>query len=195
MRVGTQGIYARVLWTQLLQQIRWFRDIGFTKPRDPVFPTRVDYDEAVVKELQELGRASDEAKEIYESFATGLVDSSRRLVDLALSQSFSLEKQLISVVYVADGEELSESFADSKDSAHHILELRFGAHGLKLRGDYLLKLLRLYRLHTAKETTLLDQIFLRRVFCVVQRYETLSGSSEGYQVMLIPYPVRLIHLP
>lgn len=187
MRVGMQGIYARILWTQLLQQVRRFRDIGYTQPRDPVFPCVVDDDEAVQKELEELlGRSTREAKEIYDAFASCLIQTSRHLIQLASSKRASEHRDasMISIVFAATGADVPESFSTWEDSAEHMVDMRFGESTLNLRGDYLLKLLRLYRLHTARDTSLLDHTFLRRAFCVVQRYETLSGSSEGYQVTL-----------
>ena len=185
MRIGMQGIYARVLWTQLLQQVRHFRDVGFTRPRDPIFPSMVDDDEPVLKELEELGMSPIDAKQIYDSFASCLVKTSQHLIQLAISNrsSSAVNDDSISIVF-SSGEDVPESFSTSSDSAEHMLELRFRNTVLRLRGDYLLKLSRLYRLHTSHDSLLLEQTFLRRVFCVVQRYETLSGSSEGYQVML-----------
>jgi hypothetical protein len=158
--------------------VRLFGDIG-VRARDPVFPFRVLKDTAVIKELVDMGRSEKQAEGTYEAFARVLEQTTVSLLHLAEQER--QRGQLVNhrIKVLVKGKPLH---CDMQLDAHSMLTLEFGGQEYVMRGDYLAKLLRLYRRHTAADAAVTDNDFLRRVFCVVARYETLSGASDGYQM-------------
>lgn len=174
-RVGMQGIYSRVLWTQLMEQARRQGEINSSRA-DPAFPSHVSpaEDSAVLDELIAAGRSEAQATDTYNVIASHLTAASSSMLRLAASEQSQLESRRVAVTPTLREELLIAS---------HMFQLALprgtSARPYPIRGDHLLKLLRLYRLHTAPATTCDDPTFLRRVFCVIARYETISGISDG----------------
>jgi hypothetical protein len=183
MKIGMQGIFSRILWTQLLEQIRKMRDIGYTYIKDPVIPSHISLDEQIIAELIEAGRSLEQAKLVYQGVSESLQESLVQLVRQASTIILHKNQQhVVHITYKDTTRQIDVNTIEQTLTSHDILVLTYESLSYEIRGDYLIKLLNLYHMHTDPHIVLNDVIFIRRVFCVVARYETLSGSSDGYQM-------------
>lgn len=92
MRIGMQGLFARILWSQLLEQVAKHGDVGVvaslkqqkvSKERDAIFPiAEPQRDLAVEKELVEMGRSAADASDLLQRLSNRLCSAGRYLVAL-----------------------------------------------------------------------------------------------------------------
>ena len=174
MRVGMQGIFGRVVWTQLLRHVQTRGDIGTDPCSDAVIVHSPVVDEAVTNELIEAGRTPHQAQVVMNA-----VSSKFSMACAALVQMHSSLKAGPLPSSVALQGKLKE---DGKYHDSVMYRLTFGGTSHTISGTHLQKLLKLYRTHTLNGCTSTEPTFLRRVFCVLARYELLSGTSDGYQM-------------
>lgn len=165
MKVGMQGIFARIMWYELLNQILTAGDVG-SAAVDSILPTAFEGDPAVLKEFVDGGRTEQEGRAIMHKVGRAMVSAAQRLLEMKRSQ---LSRPLGTKVTLT--QHLKGTWSIDYEGAKHFIS-----------SVHLDKLLRLYRLHSDQHAHLQDPLFLRRVYCVLARYETLSGKSDGYQM-------------
>jgi len=173
MKVGLQGMFGRIVWTQLLRHVQTNGDIGSDPTSDSVFVPAPVTDEAVTQELHEAGRSPEQAQRVMSTVYAKLREACATLVQ-AQSSSSSGSTSAVSLQ--------GKLQPDGQLQGEVMYRLSFGSTAYAISGKHLQKLLRLYSLHTQPGCAVADQVFLRRVFCVIARYELLSGSSDGYQM-------------
>jgi hypothetical protein len=173
MKVGLQGMFGRIVWTQLLRHVQTNGDIGSDPTSDAVFVPAPVTDEAVTQELHEAGRSPEQAQRVMSTVYAKLRDACASLVQAQSSSSGS-------TAAVSLQGKLAQP--DGQLQGDVMYRLSFSHAAYVISGKHLEKLLRLYSLHTHPGCAVTDPVFLRRVFCVIARYELLSGSSDGYQM-------------
>lgn len=172
MDAGMQGIFARIMWHQLLHQIYIHGDVGSSLSRDGIFPQTTVSDEAVTKEFIDAGRSTEQTYQIMTNVLEAMKKSCSTLAELrrkAISTDFKRDI-IVRVEDLGSGDQ------------RVFYNLSYESTVFQISEQHILKLLRLYKLHTDVNSTIQDPIFLRRVFCVLSRYDSLSGSSDGYQM-------------
>lgn len=179
MKIGMQGMFGRIVWTQLLKHVQNNGDIGTDPNSDAVFVPCPVVDEAVMQELVEAGRSPIQAQSIMRALYDKLAVACAALVKQhsSLTATSSLQEAK-SVAVTLQGKLQS----DGQLCTDVMYSLAYGSTSHIISGTHLKKLLGLYRSHTLQGCLPTDATFLRRVFCVIARYELLSGSSDGYQM-------------
>ena len=181
MRVGMQGIFGRVVWTQLLKHVQAHGDIGTDASSDAVFVPSPVVDEAVLQELVEAGRSPQQAQGVMQALYARLRAACKALVHARTAAAAAAQEG-------AQGQERDavslqgKLQTDGQIYPEVTYRMACGGTSHTISGTHLQKLLRLYRTHTLRGCPPTDPTFLRRVFCVLGRYELLSGSSDGYQM-------------
>ncbi len=174
--VGMQGVFARIMWHQLLCEIDTNGDIGSSMQRDGIFPMTTVDDEAVTKELIDAGRSVSDSNKIIQIVLDAMRKACKQLADMRRIPASNSS----AVTLTTEASNIVEGVKRQQRQVFY--SLRFGQKAFSVSDAHLQKLLRLYKIHTDKEATLEDSLFLRRVFCVIHRYESLSGASDGYQM-------------
>eukprot|EP01031_Cornospumella_fuschlensis_P033528 gene33528-40563_t len=162
--IGIQGLFARIVWYELLRQIQQQGDVG-VMTLDSILPADFEGDAAVKKELVDMGRSEKQVDSIMSLVGTALTSGSRDVLNKRRELIFSNE--ITRVALVKKG---IMYYLQYQKKEHVISETHFK------------KLLGFYQENTDKYSHDQDPLFLRRLFCVLSRYETLSGKSEGYQM-------------
>jgi hypothetical protein len=173
--MGMQGIFARIMWHQLLCEIDSNGDIGSSIKRDGIFPMTTVADEDVHKELVDAGRSASNANKIIENVLGEMRKACLQLAEIrkiAASQEYVITLTKAASVIVEGVESNQKQFYN----------IQYKEKVFSISEAHLLKLLRLYQIHTDKSATIESNLFLRRAFCVIHRYESLSGASDGYQM-------------
>jgi len=174
--VGMQGVFARIMWHQLLCEIDTNGDIGSSMQRDGIFPMTTVDDEAVTKELIDAGRSVSDSNKIIQTVLDAMRKACKQLADMRRIAASNSSAVTLST-------EASNIVEGVKTQQRQVFySLRFGQKAFSVSAAHLEKLLRLYKIHTDKTATLENSLFLRRAFCVIHRYESLSGASDGYQM-------------
>eukprot|EP01038_Epipyxis_sp_PR26KG_P014659 gene14659-19694_t len=172
MRIGLQGIFARILWSQLLHQVLTLGDVG-TISRDGVFPSIICEDEAVIKEFIEFGRTFQQSTDIIKKLTDSLIFANNHILNMRNNSD----------LFHTHNIELSENKNHQNNNHKSYLLIYHNKNkSFTISEQHLLKILTLYRLHTDDSASFDNPLFLRRLFCVIARYETLSGNSDGYQM-------------
>ena len=180
LKVGMQGMFSRVIWTQLLKHVQTNGDIGQDPESDATFVPSPVQDEAVMSELVEAGRTRQQAEAVMGRLYGQLRDACSRLVGLRRASS-AAGAAAAGAVALIDSNTAAAAAAPAA-APKTLYTLQCGASQYQISGVHLNKLLGLYRKHTAPDARPSDPLFLRRVYCVLARYELLSGSSDGYQM-------------
>lgn len=163
MRIGLQGLYSRIIWTQLLEQLRHFGELGTSSVlRDPLFPKQVFADPDVEAELIEAGRKKEEAAHIASSMALTLTSTSIHLLAFAASirADHSRDDSAISLAYSDGRPVVLKANLESDFNPSNMLRISFSSKLYLIRGDHFNKLLTLYRLHTSPSCAPLDPTFV-----------------------------------
>ena len=174
--IGMQGVFARIMWHQLLCEIDTNGDVGASMQRDGIFPMTTVDDEAVAKELIDAGRSVSDSNKIIQLVLGAMRKACLQLADMRSAAALSSQV----VTLTAEASTLVEGVKTQEKQVFYTL--RYGQKALSISDAHLQKLLRLYKIHTDAMATLENSTFLRRAFCVIHRYESLSGASDGYQM-------------
>ena len=178
MRAGLQRMFSRVLWTQKMREHCAFSSASTTASSselDPVFPARTSLDEAIVQELVDGGRTKAQAVSVLSILLSALERSAK-----AMKQSRdSLDEDA-----ARNGEVVTLSIPPAEtppsDFGGTLCELAFRTDYRHLiRYGHLVKLQAMFK---GGVVSLDEATFLRRVYCVLARYSSLSaGGSVGYR--------------
>jgi hypothetical protein len=177
--IGLQGLFARIMWHQLLCEIERSGDVGCSMQRDGIFPATTVRDEAVEKELVDAGRSPTDAEQVLTAVLISMQNACIRLAEMrniahTIDQSVNLCPD--------SAKDIQRTHQNPQNRPQQIYNLQYGSKTFCISSIHLQKLLRLYQTHTDPAATLDSTPFLRRTFCVLARYESLSGSSDGYQM-------------
>ena len=188
---GLQGLFARIMWHQLLCEIERSGDVGCSMQRDGIFPTTTVPDEAVTKELVDAGRSPTEAAQVLTTVLISMQRACSRLAEMRKTAHAIDQDVILSSGSMGDSN-VHEASTDGKVSRAHqnrqtrsrpqLYSLQYGSKAFSISHVHLQKLLHLYQIHTDPTASLETASFLRRTFCVLARYESLSGASDGYQM-------------
>ncbi len=166
MKIGMYGIYARVIWSQLLNQVVTVGDVG-SEVRDSIFPTAIMRDEAVEKEFIDASRTPQQARDILNKLGQALVDASANLVQLGAvnrSSMSSIQIELSIDNGSVSGSNKRKLTTDNEVitaiELHLVYNLRYGEVTHSISGSHFAKLLRLYRLHTDPATAVTNPVFV-----------------------------------
>ena len=148
MRIGLQGLFARIVWFALLEEVRTDGDVGSPR-RDSIFPRIFNADPNVLKELVEEGRTNAQAHQIVYAVGKFMEHAARRMCELRSLTTLKNEPEVVSLRQISD---------------QHQFELSYSGVQLQISDFHLNKLLRLYKLHTDSSATLSDAIFVSDVY-------------------------------
>ena len=179
MRSGLQRLFARVLWTQ---KMREHLEPGAESEADPVFPAHSSVDAAVLRELVDGGRTAEDARHVLDTLLGALVDSARLMQSNRAERDRAEEAEEEEVVSIPTANIARGS--ETTNHADELCSLAFQGASYHIRFGHLLKLWRRYRSCTDAGAELDCKHFIRRVYCLLVRYETLSGHAVGYQMGL-----------
>jgi hypothetical protein len=157
MRVGLQGLFARIVWFELLNQISTLGDIGSSLERDSIFPVAFAGDQAVINELIAAGRSEKEAKDIImNKVGKKLMKYAEHLISMKKQLFQGNSKLLLQPVAI----QLSK--VPEIDNPNRISFYQLSYHNvvLEISYEHFKKLLRLYRLHTDQKAHLQDITFV-----------------------------------
>jgi hypothetical protein len=161
MKIGLQGLFGRILWTQLLNQVMKLGDVDSIL-RDSVFPRSFIRDEAVEIELMEFGRTREQINEIMEVLATNLISAGDTAIKIRNNASTYSDSF---VIICNDSNSSSKQLITSATvNCDNIYKLSFKHINHFISGAHLLKLLRLYRLHTDSSIDIDDKNFVSFLF-------------------------------
>ena len=134
---------------------------GQSLDTDPLLPSLAPMDEhQLPKELVDFGMTHEAALNVSRTLSQLSREATGRL--LRLAEHHPVGKGCVTVANV-----------------QNIVNVYYGEKVLKIAGDSYEKLKRLWKRHAQKGAVLNDD-----VFCILQRYETLSGASPGNQMAL-----------
>lgn len=162
MKVGMQGIFARIIWFELLNQIQTIGDVG-TMITDSIFPNVFQGDPAVLKEFIDGGRTEEESRLIMRKVGDSLVQAAKKLLDM--KRSF-WSRQVVAKVTLRQSPATQpqppqqSSFHHSQSVAQEICRLDYQGVTYSISSIHLNKLLRLYQLHTDRHAHLQDSLFV-----------------------------------
>lgn len=168
LHAGLCGPFTRLMWYQQLMD-----SVSNASCVDPIFSSSTTDDKYAVQELIDGGRCVVDAHRI--------VDEMLKYIELAAAKCDNHVHQLrayMNLNGVCDNYILISS-SDKNPNQHCV---QYNGHSCIINTDRLLKLLALYKKHTDKHATLLDDVFARRLYCVIMRYETISSYNDGYQM-------------
>lgn len=149
MRKGLQGLFGRIVWYELLEEVHEKGDVGGLE-RDSIFPLRFKGDPAVVKEFIEGGRSIAQTEEIMRTVGRFMEESCRHLLYERNRTDMKMSNYLNSV-------RLEEERVN-RDLVMKRLICEGGK--VEISNDHFLKLLRLYKLHTDSSVTPNDPVFV-----------------------------------
>eukprot|EP00752_Nemacystus_decipiens_P009505 g8496.t1 len=213
MVVGLSGMFGRWLWVQHMRQTMALASGTMTRtsklPPDPVFPSLEDTDEKLVRELVEGKRSRSQAQRVLQELSGACKEASVELEVLLQAELPGLKMQEVILE-----EEAQTSRGDT--SMRHVTgkgarvpgpnpnasyRLRYipskqsssreGA-SFAITGAHLHKTWAAYGRCAQEGPPVWDPDFLRRLFCVLSRYETLSATSDGYQMAFPASGFRLL---
>jgi hypothetical protein len=187
MKIGMYGIYARVIWSQLLNQVVTVGDVG-SNVRDSIFPTSILHDAAVEKEFIDGGRTLAQAQDILNKLGNSLVTASLNLVRLQTEQRDNLDSIRIALTIESSAHNNTSNkrkLTTDNSSAptitaidkNEVYCLSFEEVTHSISGMHFAKLLALYRLHTSQDAAVSDPVFVSCV-CV---FTVLCGSLFTYK--------------
>lgn len=158
MKVGLQGLYARIIWYELLNQVTKLGDVGTNPNRDSIFPIEFAGDHAVIKELISAGRSQEASNSIiYEVVGKRLVKCAERLIEMRKTLPPTPVSIRLSIERKDNGK---------KDTDPVVLyRLSYNGVLLEISYEHMKKLLRLYRLHTDSDASVEDPIFVSPLIC------------------------------
>ncbi|CAM9119962.1 unnamed protein product [Scytosiphon promiscuus] len=213
MVVGLQGLFGRFLWVQHMRQTMALASGEATRssklPPDPVFPSMEGTDEKLISELVEGNRSQSQAKRVLHELSSACREASVELEVLLQAELPGLRTQVVVLE-----EEVPTPRGDMR--MRHVTGERARVPGpnpnssYKLRytpaaqntdrrgasfaitGAHLHKTWTAYRRCVQGDPPVWDPDFLRRLFCVLSRYETLSATSDGYQMAFPASGFRLL---
>lgn len=195
MRIGMYGIYARVIWSQLLNQVVTVGDVG-SNIRDSIFPTLIMPDDAVEKEFIDGGRTVAQAKDILHKLGEALVDASRNLVRLQSEKRHLIDT--LRVTLTVDSAAVSTSSGSSSSNVgakrkldaaisdassgstittidrNRVYSLSFEGVTHSISGMHFAKILNLYRLHTDPSATVDDPVFVSTIYTFLSDFIILK---------------------
>jgi hypothetical protein len=210
MKIGMYGIYARVIWSQLLNQVVTVGDVG-SNVRDSIFPTSILHDAAVEKEFLDGGRTLAQAQDILSKLGNSLVTASRNLVRLQTEQRDNLDSIRITLTVESSQHNNTNNkrklTTDNSNipvittiNKNEVYCLSFEEVTHSISGMHFAKLLTLYRLHTQGDATVNDPVFVSFIFvccvCVLCvgisihihfSITTHCGSCCAVHLVSIPY--------
>mmetsp|Transcript_10317 Transcript_10317/g.24563 ORF Transcript_10317/g.24563 Transcript_10317/m.24563 type:complete len:573 (+) Transcript_10317:125-1843(+) len=129
---------------------------------DPLLPHEVAVDKhQLPKELIEAGLDADSAQRVSETLSELSSQAAERMAQLAARGS-------------AAGKVLKKRTADGQ------VKLSYKSTSLTISDGHYSKLCNLWDLNSSKDVDTKDE----DIFCVLQRYESLSGASPGFQMAL-----------
>lgn len=146
MKIGMQGVFARIVWFELLQQIATLGDVG-TMATDSVFPNVFLGDPAVLKEFVDGGRSEDEGRAIMNAVGNSLTQSAKKLL---LMKQEMIARPIITKVAIT-AKEINRKT---------IYSLDYMGVQYTISAMHLSKLLRLYSLHTDEFAHINDSLFV-----------------------------------
>jgi hypothetical protein len=159
MSVGLRGMFARILWHQLLSKAQMTgTDAGDEEEVDGIFPSFTVLDSAVLNELTQAGRTIQQANNILNIVFQSMIASYKSIMSLRKSLS-SVQDQ----VTLTLGSEQSKVSTTSSSSKSKILmnTISFRDKSFTISSLHMEKLLKLYRLHTNHSNiSLNDQLFV-----------------------------------
>jgi hypothetical protein len=173
MKEGLKGIFARVMWTQLLYQAYLHGDVGSSIHRkaDSVFPYTIYNDVAVEKEFIDGGRSKQQTVSILKKLTDALLQANTTmcLLKTKINNSKQLQSnQIIVLECITLTNNTSKIYGNSGDEltieSDFFYELSFECRKYVISGVHLLKLLMLYQLHTNANALVTDQIFVFFLF-------------------------------
>jgi hypothetical protein len=168
-RQGLQGLFGRILWYELLEQVQIQGDVGGLT-RDSIFPTNFLGDPAVKNEFLEAGRTEEQVAKVMRAVGSFMEEVSQRL-QLMRNQTNLKSDGLLNKIDVKP----KDALINPNGSATVMYSLTCCAVTLNISHEHLTKLLRLYRLHTDKDATLADDTF---VSCLQLLFLFLSLSKS-----------------
>eukprot|EP00873_Tetraselmis_striata_P016061 jgi/Tetstr1/436325/TSEL_025163.t1 len=131
---------------------------------DPLLPSEASVDEQQLpKELVEAGLSRDAALQVSTSLSELSKRAAMRMVLLAESPSEAVE---VKKAHVSDD----------------MVELRYAGTVITVTDEHFLKLSNLWDVHAGAGKDGAGK--LEDIFCLLQRYEALSGASPGFQMAL-----------
>lgn len=173
MHAGLQGVFARIMWHQLLCQIDRHGDVGSSVARDGIFPTSTVPDVAVAKEFVDFGRSEAQAEEVVLQVRQQLQRAGEQLAAVRrslLAQLHSLPPVLL--LPEPDSTRNQQQQQQSPPSALMFHRLRYESASYTISDTHLQKLLRLYKLHTDRAATQQDPVFVSNLSKICTICET-----------------------
>lgn len=214
MASGLSGMFGRFLWVQHMRQTLALASGEARRrskaPPDPIFPSITDTDDKLVSELVEGNRSKVQAARVLGELAEACRESAAELEVFLEAELPNLAQHVVILeeeIPTAKGgfrmrpvtgkgarvpgpnpnasyslKYVPSKYSGDVETSHAIT----GAHLHKTWQAYCA------RMHGVQPPPVWDSEFLRRLFCVLSRYETLSGSSDGYQMAFPASGFRLL---
>jgi hypothetical protein len=155
MRIGVQGIFARIVWFELLNEAQTIGEVG-NHNRDSIFPTVFVGDPAVKKEFLEFGRTEDQTNDIMNKVGRAMMAASEELIRMRKDLHAQPSTPLSTVI------EYTKQIDNSKHRACYY-DLSYQGCIRSIGEEHLQKLLRLYKIHTNPLATLDDRTFVSKL--------------------------------
>ncbi|CAM9545585.1 unnamed protein product [Ectocarpus sp. 4 AP-2014] len=216
MVVGLSGMFGRFLWVQHMRQTMALASGESTRtsklPPDPVFPSlENEIDEKLVKELVEGKRSQSQAKRVLQELSSVCRAASVELEVMLQAELPGLQSHIVVLE-----EEVPTPKGDmgwrpvtgmgarvpgpNPNSSYRLRYVPASAGqtsgrreaSFAITGAHLHKTWSAYCRCVGGDPPVWDRNFLRRMFCVLSRYETLSATSDGYQMAFPASGFRLL---
>lgn len=152
MRIGMQGIFARIVWFELLNEAQTIGEVG-SHNRDSIFPTVFVGDAAVNKEFLDAGRTEEQTKDLMTKVGRAMMAASEELIRMRKELHAQPSTPLSTVI------EYSKHIDNSKHRTAYY-DLSYQGTIRSIGEEHLQKLLRLYQIHTNPLATLDDRTFV-----------------------------------
>jgi len=165
MRVGMQGIFARIMWYELLEQAHQCGEVG-ANGRDSILPTVFKGDPAVKKEFLDAGRNETITENIMNAVGRAMMEASRELLQLRHTIT-TIPPTITQHNHTIRCQKKLERINNNSNNNFHqvtFYELHFQQSMHAISEAHLQKLLHLYQLHTNPLATVQDSIFVSH-FC------------------------------
>jgi hypothetical protein len=161
-RIGLQGIFARIIWYELLQQVLTKGDVGKVIDMDGIIPVTFEGDPAVINEFLDFGRTLKEAQAVIQAVGN--------IFHAANKIFISMKRSLLSSTGICQ-------IRLQHNPQNDVYTLSYQGATYEIGQKHLSKLLRLYRLHTDKNAVLNDSLF---VSCIVITLSNYYDSHQSY---------------
>jgi hypothetical protein len=151
MRKGLQGIFGRIVWFELLEEVHHRGDVGSLE-RDSIFPLKFQGDPAVIKEFLEGGRTVEQTQQIMRAVGDFMENACRQLcaernrTDMKMSASLNAVR-----------------LEDTQVGSLPFKRLSCDGGSLEISSEHFQKMLRLYRLHTDTTADSFDPVFVSNI--------------------------------